>query len=382
MVPGSTSIVTATFQRESSRLVVFVDGDVHETVEKVEFNFCGPQQELCLGRRVGSECDFPGVVCDLRVWSRALSPKEVAEQVADLKHATSKRSQTPKAPEKHPSSGDDYNSQEYRLQLVEDAGEMALLRELLTVTDPHNLGIGRDVKERMPYKDLKLVSAWKIDKPTKRIVYDAKKALCTSDIRRASKDITVPAVETKLDIIAHKLHLDAGVNEKLLLHGTKPELAMQIIQNGLNERFSGGLFGSGIYLAEDPSKIDQYCTADTGSSDDEHVKHLHSKIFTRGSSHPGGKIYYCFGVRVPLGIAVRTKDGETDMVSGNRLWATTDKRELAAVPGVIPALPYHSLIAEAKDQSDYKVKRHRELVTFNGDMTILEYLMAFTRVPK
>jgi len=54
---------------------------------------------------------------------------------------------------------------------------------------------------------------------------------------------------------------------------------------------------------------------------------------------------------------------------------------LNAIPGVIPSMPYHCLIAEAKDHQDYKVKRHREFITFNGDMTLLEYLIAYTRVP-
>ena len=44
----------------------------------------------------------------------------------------------------------------------------------------------------------------------------------------------------------------------MLLHGTKPDIVPVICANGLNERFSGGLFGNGTYLGEDVEKIDQY----------------------------------------------------------------------------------------------------------------------------
>ena len=56
--------------------------------------------------------------------------------------------------------------------------------------------------------------------------------------------------------------LDPHCNEVWLLHGTKPENAVTLIQTGLNERFSNGLFGSGSYLGEQIDKVDQYCTAD------------------------------------------------------------------------------------------------------------------------
>jgi len=65
----------------------------------------------------------------------------------------------------------------------------------------------------------------------------------------------------KLDAASEgfSLSLNDDVNEKILLHGTRPETLLTLLQNGLSERFSGGLFGNGSYLAEDPSKIDQYC---------------------------------------------------------------------------------------------------------------------------
>ena len=52
----------------------------------------------------------------------------------------------------------------------------------------------------------------------------------------------------------------------MLLHGTKAHRVPVICANGLNERFSGGLFGHGTYLAEDVEKIDQYVAVDRGAA--------------------------------------------------------------------------------------------------------------------
>jgi len=258
------------------------------------------------------------------------------------------------------------------------SSELDVLRDMMKVTDPQNLGQGRDVLERTTYTNLTLERAWRISKPDKKVVYDANKNMAAVAIRRVQNSKIVPAVETKLDGVCHQVGCDASANEKLLLHGTKPEHVVSILVNGLSERLSGGLFGCGVYMAEDPSKVDQYCTCDNASVADEHVKDLHERIY-HSNPHPGGKIYYCFAVRVALGCPVFTKDGETDMHTGDRLWVSSDKRELKPIPGVSPPMPYHSLIAEAKDESGYHVKRHRELLTFNGDRTLLEYLIAFRR---
>ena len=60
--------------------------------------------------------------------------------------------------------------------------------------------------------------------------------------------------------------LEDNINERCLLHGTRPEHVLNLLQNGLNERMSksSGAFGGGLYLAEDIEKIDQYCSPDPG----------------------------------------------------------------------------------------------------------------------
>jgi hypothetical protein len=57
-------------------------------------------------------------------------------------------------------------------------------------------------------------------------------------------------------------------NEVFHFHGTSPEIVNIIASNGFEERVCSlrGLFGAGIYLAENSSKSDEYCTpSDSGS---------------------------------------------------------------------------------------------------------------------
>jgi len=71
-------------------------------------------------------------------------------------------------------------------------------------------------------------------------------------------------VSTWRDWMKHRLHQDKGSNEVFLFHGTRPDLVNVIAESGLDERVCslGGLFGAGIYLAENSSKSDEYCTPD------------------------------------------------------------------------------------------------------------------------
>lgn len=183
----------------------------------------------------------------------------------------------------------------------------------------------------------------------------------------------MPRTATKLTQDATALGLDVSVNEVFLLHGTKPENVLAILQNGLNERFSGGLFGNGVYAAEDASKMDQYCTEDNGQS--AH-KALH-KCLHGSKSRPRGAVYYCFACRSMLGIPVLTKDGTTNATSSDAVFQGGGQRELAYILGSNPPIHYHTLIAEAGPGC--RVVRHREFIFFHAERIVPEYLIAFQR---
>jgi len=149
----------------------------------------------------------------------------------------------------------------------------------------------------------------------------------------------------------------------------------------------GGLFGAGIYLAEDVEKIDQYTTAD-GSYKATGLEDLHARLFRAGGNHHLGEdLFYCFVVRTACGWPVRTKDkySNLDDPSCDWVYANPDKdlsarRALVEAKGVTPPVRFHFLVAEAKDAADYILKRFREFVCFESSQTYCEYLLAYKRV--
>ena len=61
------------------------------------------------------------------------------------------------------------------------------------------------------------------------------------------------------------LQLYPQANEVFLFHGTKSNIVDFIIQQGFEERIAKdeGIFGAGIYFAENSSKSDEYITPDS-----------------------------------------------------------------------------------------------------------------------
>jgi hypothetical protein len=170
--------------------------------------------------------------------------------------------------------------------------------------------------------------------------------------------------------------MNAEANERVLMHGTKPEMLLSILSNGPNEHFSGGIFGHGTYFAEDVGKNDQYVTTDVAHDTSGARKALHERLFVK-VRHPG-RLHYLLVCRVSLGHSVRTKDGETSMDGGGgSIFATVDKRELAAVPRASPPVHFHSLVAETGGP---RIARFREFIVFHGSYIYPEYLVAYQRM--
>ena len=100
-----------------------------------------------------------------------------------------------------------------------------------------------------------------------------------------------------------KLGGDKG-GDLLLLHGTKPGNIYDILFKGLDPGLcSDGLFGKGVYLAEDAAKIDQYITKDPTwkGNDPEHELHrLRKKLYQRHVKH-GQDVFYALVCRVCQG---------------------------------------------------------------------------------
>jgi len=252
----------------------------------------------------------------------------------------------------------------------------------LDQTDSSKLGIGRDVKEGgMSYSRLQLARAWRIENPSFWKRFQCERSIVHDQVQRKgvaaphlSSHVRGPVQDATVNLPGDLLQ---DVNEVRLLHGTKPDTVLMILQNGPNERFSDGLFGAGTYLAEDAGKTDQYVTKDAGFGQVDSLKELHRRLYHGGVSHPTD-VYYVFVVRTVMGRFVRSQQGDpdaTDMDHASRVYATENRRELAPIPDVSPPTHYHGLLGELGPS----LSRYREFVQFNAYRLFPEYLLAYHR---
>lgn len=237
---------------------------------------------------------------------------------------------------------------------------------------------GKDHKSHVNYNALKFFRAWRIENYNLWRRYETEKEMIRSQLQKLRTG-SVPTINLKADFqeASKKLNseLDLDVNEVYLAHGTAPQNIMKILQNGLNEHFSGGLFGQGSYLAEDFAKCDQYCIPDVAYADDGELKALHSEIFDMQSEH-GGNLIYIILCRALLGYFVCTKDAQNKISGTGTIWSKQN-RELALIEDQTDkGIHYHALVAE----TGAVIKRFREFVLYHGARVYPEYLIAVQRV--
>lgn len=264
----------------------------------------------------------------------------------------------------------------WAVRLVQDDFTLGLISKVFLVERPDDLGQGRDVRQKESYNTLTPALVWEIEAPSRNTIYQVKRDTTQRDLN-ALRDhgISVPRLATKRDAESDLCGYKAELNEKLLLHGTKPELVIKILHHGMNERYSGGLFGHGLYLAEDPEKIDQYCTVDPQSGARRgDLRELHWHLYGEDRGPPCD-VFYAFLCQATLGFSVRTHDGVTATVGATKVFASDDMREFADIPRSTPPTPYHSLVAE----TGAKIMRHREFVLCDATRQVAKYLVAYQR---
>ena len=272
----------------------------------------------------------------------------------------------------------------FALVPIEQRSEVWTALEKLLRTDSAHLGIGRDVVHAGKYDRLKPVCCWRLQHPGLWRRYEAGLDQVRRDaavVRRAGiaalrgRDRR-PGLPVKTEGCGLPGVLDDDVCEQWLLHGTKKDNLLDILSNGTNERYSGGLFGNGTYLAEDAGKTDQYVGVD--SKYDRSLP-LHKRLYAE-VRHPDS-VFYVLVCRVALGHYVRTQgaarenpksmDGAPHAVFA----APTNTRELVAVPSTQPPVHYHALVAECGKA----IARFREFVVFHSEYVYPEYVVAYQR---
>eukprot|EP00435_Cladocopium_sp_Y103_P025373 s2946_g6.t1 len=252
----------------------------------------------------------------------------------------------------------------WRLESVSSQHVLGQLQKVLIPHDANDLGHGRDCRGNTPYNFLELHRAWRIENfhLWRKFQHEV---LSIKDLKK-NQSLAMPQVSIRKALVEATQNLPEPVgkdiNEVFLLHGTKPPSVKKILSDGLNERFSGGLFGHGSYLAEDPAKSDQYATPDArGDAVQGHV------------DEPPRNVCYMFLCRAVLGRFVQTKDGEKSLQDGKSIWSTPDKREFNTIPRFDS--PYHSLQVE----TGFQVQRHREYILTHSERIYPEYLIAYKR---
>eukprot|EP00435_Cladocopium_sp_Y103_P027015 s478_g6.t1 len=118
---------------------------------------------------------------------------------------------------------------------------------------------------------------------------------------------------------AHLPSLNAGANEFLMFHGTKPEAADLIAMNHFDMAFAckTGLFGAGLYFAENSSKSDE-CPRDPQGlmSSTELLIHIRGKRIWEGH---GGRDLLSLAVRAASESPVYDLDGSAEIFVLNQL---------------------------------------------------------------
>ncbi|CAK9006731.1 unnamed protein product [Durusdinium trenchii] len=167
------------------------------------------------------------------------------------------------------------------------------LKKLFVVTQPEQLGKGRDCKDYgRKYSNLQLHCAWQIEHPSLWEKYNAERNDVLRNMKKLERNsIETPSWKSKLDENSPALpdELCTAIGEKHLLHGTSPKHLLDILDQGFNDKLasSKGMFGAGAYFAEDPEKIDQYTREDPGYMTPG-LEPLHSRLYRPGGhKHPG-----------------------------------------------------------------------------------------------
>ncbi|CAK9088764.1 Serine/threonine-protein kinase EDR1 (MAPKK kinase EDR1) (Protein ENHANCED DISEASE RESISTANCE 1) (AtEDR1) (Serine/threonine/tyrosine-protein kinase 10) [Durusdinium trenchii] len=275
------------------------------------------------------------------------------------------------------------------------APTFAALRRLFVVTQPQDLGRGRDAGQYpRRYSNLQLWSAWQIEHHNLWEKYMAERNDVLRNLQRLERDSIETSVwKSKLEDASAGMpdELCAPIGEKYLLHGTLPEHLLHILDQGFNDKLasSKGMFGAGAYFAEDPEKIDQYTRPDPGY-ESPGLEDVHSRLYRPGGhQHPGHDVFYCFVARVTCGATFVTKalkDSAGQLRGGSlpkvydfdsdfQVFANAERRELTTVPNSSPPVRYHTLLAELGPA----IGRHREVISYLSNGAYPAFLLAYVR---
>jgi hypothetical protein len=168
--------------------------------------------------------------------------------------------------------------------------------------------------------------------------------------------------------------LDSSVNEVYLFHGTTREIAEVIASRGFDTRMgsqlvtnkiNNGMFGSGVYLAENFSKSNQYvaCPLCSGNS----ISHVQSCNCTSQDIERAGG-YVMIVARVLMG------DSHICIKYDESVYKGKDGPPLKP-----DGKPYDSIFAEGQENFPGHHLKYREFVVYESSQVYPEFLIYYTR---
>jgi len=179
--------------------------------------------------------------------------------------------------------------------------------------------------------------------------------------------------------------LDESVNEYYLFHGTSKNSLDPISELGFDERLSNvnGMFGPGIYFAENSSKSNQYIACpncDGGSIPTKTVSCrcekkdiVYCMILTRVCL---GNPYVCCDY-TPWKI---TKDDRMNKDKPNYSPYPPNGCALCSSNPPQKQIEHHSVYGVSEDQDSTSFLRNREFVVYDGRLAYPEFLINYKRI--
>jgi hypothetical protein len=231
-----------------------------------------------------------------------------------------------------------------------------IIRELCKKTTIQaHIGKGRD-NLGLSHSSYEIKTVYRIENPTMYMKYHQHKNTVRNEM---NSDHQVPSYDTtnntRLLENVSVFSLDDSVNEMYLWHGTKPTIKDIIPMTGFDERVaSQGLFGNGIYFAENFSKSDEYVTPDTNG------------------------VCYMFLTRVCMGNIAHIKKEQSSRKRPPCIKEITLTGDAGRCNGLCSHPRYHSLLAEKGDNCF--LKKYREFIVYDRNQCYPEYLIEFKRI--
>ncbi len=161
----------------------------------------------------------------------------------------------------------------FKEQLNAEASEINKRKDLLKAKEDSLvrqgalIGKGRD-NLGLTHKGYRVVRVARVENPLLWKRYVTQREAVVANLPAGTQRHTRTNVESWRPWQKRELAQHTASNEAFFFHGTKPDIVECITSTGFDERVCslGGLFGVGVYLAENSSKSDEYCVPNGNGS--------------------------------------------------------------------------------------------------------------------